>query len=241
MNDPCWGTRYFLLAKFGDIFMLMKKIFLLLSIISFSLIGCSNSNTNNAPNNGTIRVVLNMSNFSRYISSTKYEGFTGAAGYSPYEAWFELKGLLTIGIYDVTVTYTVDSTSYNFKLDASGSGKTDYFDRLVSSGITSVSGTVSYLEPNTKVDLDLSNFGRYVGYARKEGFTGAAGYSPYEAWLEFSGALSLGVYDVTVTYVVDNTSYNFKLDVSGGGKTNSFDRSLGCSISSVYGYVKYSA
>lgn len=217
----------------------MKKALLLLPIIAFSLTGCSNSDSNKSPNDGTTRVALNMSNFSRYISSTRYEGFTGPAGYSPYKAWFEFKGLLTIGIYDVTVTYMVDSTSYTFKLDASGSGKTDYFDRLVNSGITSVSGTVSYLEPNTKVDLNSSNFESYITYAKYEGFTGAAGYSPYEAWLEFKGSLSLGVYDVTVTYVVDNSSYSFKLDVSGGGKTNSFDRSLSWRVANISGFVKY--
>ncbi len=218
----------------------MKKALLILPAIAFTFGGCSNSNANSTSNNGTTKVSLNLSNFNRYISSTRYEGFTGAAGYSPYEAWFEFKGLLTIGIYDVTVTYSVDSTSYVLKLDASGSGKTDYFDRLVSSGITNVSGSVSYLEPNTKVDLDSTNFDRYISYARYEGFTGAAGYSPYEAWLEFKGSLSLGVYEVTVTYKVDNNLYSFRLDVSGGGKTNSFDRSLGCLVTNISGFVKYS-
>lgn len=218
----------------------MKKIFLLLPIVAFTFCGCSNSDSSGSTSNGTTRVSLNLSNSNRYISSTRYEGFTGATGFSPYEAWFEFKGILTIGIYDVTVTYIVDSTSYNFKLDASGSGKTDYFDRLVNSEITNISGTVTYLEPNTKVDLNSSNFESYISYAKYEGFTGAAGYSPYEAWLEFKGSLSLGVYDVTVTYVVDNSSYSFKLDVSGGGKTNSFDRSLSWRVANISGFVKYS-
>ena len=129
----------------------MKKTFLLLPLLAFSLCACPNSNKTNSEssnessiNDGTTKVDLNLSNFERYISYTKYEGFTGATGYSPYMAWLEFKGLLSIGVYDVTVTYKVGSTSYNFRLDVSGGGKTDYFDRLESCAITKVSGTVTY-------------------------------------------------------------------------------------------------
>lgn len=209
----------------------------MLPLFALSLCGCNN---NRNIESSSIKVYLNLSNFARYISSTRYEGFTGASSFSPYKAWFDFKGLLTIGIYDVTVTYSVDNASYTLKLDASGSGKTDYFDRLVDSGITNVSGTVSYLEPNTRVDLDLSNFESYISYAKYEGYTGVAGSSPYKAWLEFKGTLLLGLYDVTVTYVVYGTSYNFNLDASGSGKTDPFDRSLAYSVKNVSGFVKYS-
>ena len=103
-----------------------------------------NQPTNNNANNGVATVQMNLSNFERYISCTRYEGFTGAAGYSPYEAWLEFKGLLSIGVYDVTVTYVVGSTSYNYYLDVSGGGKTNSFDRSLTCSITNVSGTVSY-------------------------------------------------------------------------------------------------
>lgn len=218
----------------------MKKTFLLLPIFVLPLFSCGKGNTSKPSNgNGTTTISLNLSNFDRYISCTRVEGFTGVAGYSPYGAWFEFDGLLSIGIYDAVVTYAVDGTSYNFKLDASGSGKTDYFDRLVNSSVTKVSGSVSYSTPNTTIELDLSNFESYVSYARYEGFTGVAGYSPYMAWLGFKGSLTIGIYDVTITYIVDSASYNYRLDVSGGGKTNPFDRSLSCSITKVSGSVKY--
>ena len=85
-----------------------------------------------------------MSNFERYVKYTRHEGYTGAPSFSPYMAWFEFEGLIAIGIYDATVSYVVGSTSYNFKLDVSGGGKTDYFDRNESCQITIVSGTVTY-------------------------------------------------------------------------------------------------
>ena len=129
----------------------MKKAILLLPLLAFTLCACPGNNKSNdesiydsSISDGTTTVDLNLSNFERYISYTKYEGFTGAAGYSPYMAWLEFKGLLSIGVYDVTVTYKVGSTSYNFRLDVSGGGKTDYFDRLETCTITKVSGTVTY-------------------------------------------------------------------------------------------------
>ena len=148
----CGETRYFLLECFDDIlFVVMKKAIILLPLLAFSLCACpSNNKSNNESNNessindGTTTVDLNLSNFERYIRYTRYEGFTGAAGFSPYMAWFEFEGLLSIGVYDVAVTYVVGSTSYNYKLDVSGGGKTDYFDRLESCAITKVSGTVTY-------------------------------------------------------------------------------------------------
>ncbi len=127
----------------------MKKVFLLLPFLAFSLCGCTHDSKTNNPTSGSINdsittVNLDLSNFERYISYTKKEGFTGAGGFSPYEAWLEFEGLLSIGVYDVTVTYVVGDTPYNFKLDVSGGGKTDYFDRNASCEITKVSGTVSY-------------------------------------------------------------------------------------------------
>ena len=129
----------------------MKKVFLLLPLLAFSLCACpssskSNDKSNNASsiNDGTTEVNLNLSNFERYIRCTRYEGFTGPSGMSPYMAWYVFEGLLSIGVYDVTVTYMVGSTSYNYRLDVSGGGKTDYFDRMSSSKITKVSGTVTY-------------------------------------------------------------------------------------------------
>lgn len=233
----------------------MKKAFLILSVFALLFCACNGESSSSSTsatsansdttitsiskNDNTTKVDLNLSNFGRYIRCTKKEGYTGAAGYSPYEAWLEFKGLLTIGVYDVTVTYTIDSTSHDFKLDASGSGKTDYFDRNASYEITKVLGSVSYLEPNTEVDLDLSNLNTYITYTKDEGYTGAAGYSPYEAWLEFSGVLTIGVYDVTITYVINGTPHGFKLDVSGGGKTDYFDRSASYEITGVSGSVKF--
>ena len=214
----------------------MKKIVKLLPIIVISLVGCSNSNSSTSIESTII--TLNLSNFNRYISSIRYEGYTGAVGFSPYEAWFEFRGLLTIGIYDVTVTYSVDNVLYNYKLDTSGSGKTEYFDRLVSSEVTNVSGTVSYLEPNTKIELDSSNFDMYISYTRQEGFTGVADFSPYEAWFEFKGSLTTGVYEITVTYTVNDNNYSLILDVSGGGKTSTFDRSASSCVTAIYGFVK---
>ena len=145
-------TRYFLLECFDDIIIVvMKKTIILLPLLAFSLCACTfNNKSNNDSNNessindGTTTVDLNLSNFERYIRHTRHEGFTGAAGFSPYMAWFEFEGLLSIGVYDVAVTYVVGSTSYNYKLDVSGGGKTDYFNRLESCAITKVSGTVTY-------------------------------------------------------------------------------------------------
>lgn len=126
----------------------MKKALLLFPFLAFLLCGCPNNKSNNEAsqsiNDGTIIVDLNLSNYERYIKCTRYEGFTGPSRFSPYEAWFEFEGLLSIGIYDVTVTYMVGSTSYNFKLDVSGGGKTDTFDRMATCKISQVSGTVSY-------------------------------------------------------------------------------------------------
>ena len=145
-------TRYFLLGTFGDIiFAIMKKIYILLPLLAFSLCACpsnnksnNQSNSQNSVNDGITKVEINLSNFERYVKYTRHEGFTGASGFSPYMAWFEFEGLLSIGVYDTTVTYVVDSTSYNFRLDVSGGGKTDYFDRNKSCQITKVSGTVTY-------------------------------------------------------------------------------------------------
>lgn len=129
----------------------MKKTIILFPLLVFSLCACpSKSKSNNESNNGsdindgTTTIELNISNFERYIRYTRYEGFTGAAGYSPYMAWLEFEGLLSIGVYDATVTYVVGSTSYSYRLDVSGGGKTDYFDRNTSCSITKVSGTVTY-------------------------------------------------------------------------------------------------
>ena len=224
----------------------MKKVFLILPILTFVFCACNKKTSSftsfisESTNDGPVKVDLDLSNFDRYISYTKVEGYTGVAGWSPYEAWLEFKGLLTIGLYDATVTYMVGSYSYNFKLDVSGGGKTDFFDRNVDCKITKVSGTITYSKPNTKVDLDLSNFDRYISYTKVEGYTGVAGWSPYEAWLEFKGLLTIGLYDATVTYMVGSYSYNFKLDVSGGGKTDFFDRNVDCKITKVSGFVEYS-
>ena len=128
----------------------MKRALLLLPVFSFLICSCNEKTNDISPsyqpetNDGTTEVVLNLSNFERYISYTKCEGFTGAGGFSPYEAWLEFKGLLSIGIYDVSVTYVVDSKSYNINLDVSGGGKTDYFDRNADYRISSVKGTVTY-------------------------------------------------------------------------------------------------
>lgn len=127
----------------------MKFKALFIGLLSFSLIGCvpdSNSQTKAAPSDdpGVVKVDLNLSNFEKYISYSKHQGFIGPSGFSAYMAWFEFKGLLSIGVYDVVVTYRVDKSSYNLSLDISGGGKTDYFDRNVVSEITRVSGTVTY-------------------------------------------------------------------------------------------------
>lgn len=122
----------------------MKKALLILPAIAFTFGGCSNSNANSTSNNGTTKVSLNLSNFNRYISSTRYEGFTGAAGYSPYEAWLEFKGSLSLGVYEVTVTYKVDNNLYSFRLDVSGGGKTNSFDRSLGCLVTNISGFVKY-------------------------------------------------------------------------------------------------
>ena len=125
----------------------MKKAFLLISIFVFTLSACGGkgkSANSNTASGGVTTVNLTLSNFEKYVSYTKHQGYTGAAGYSPYKAWREFKGLLSIGVYDATVTYVVDDTAYHFKLDVSGGGKTDYFDRNASCTITKVSGTVSY-------------------------------------------------------------------------------------------------
>ena len=127
----------------------MKKTFLLIPFAAFFLFSCTpdtktNSSTSGSINDGTTTVNLDLSNFERYISYEKKEGYTGAGGFSPYEAWLEFKGLLSFAVYDATVTYVVGGTPYNFKLDASGGGKTDYFDRTSSCEITKVSGAVNY-------------------------------------------------------------------------------------------------
>ena len=124
---------------------------LFIGLLSISLIGCvpdpkDSTNTNNTstvdPN--VVTVNLDLSNFERYIKCTRHEGFTGVAGWSSYEAWYEFEGLLSIGVYDVTVIYYADNSSHNLKLDVSGGGKSDYFDRNLDSSITKVSGTVTY-------------------------------------------------------------------------------------------------
>ena len=135
----------------------MKKALLLLPLLALSLCGCSQNSKSktdqstadptkidSSSNDGITTITLNLSNFERYISYTKYQGFTGVAGSSPYMAWIEFKGLLSIGVYDAVVTYVVGGTSYNFGLDVSGGGKTDYFDRNESCSITNVSGTLTY-------------------------------------------------------------------------------------------------
>ena len=123
----------------------MKNHFLIPVLFTLLLCGCQpNKSSSMTSSGGTTTVDLDLSNFERYISYSKYEGYTGASGFSPYMAWLEFNGLLPIGVYDVTVTYKVDSTSYNLRLDVSGGGKTDYFDRNANYSISKVSGTVSY-------------------------------------------------------------------------------------------------
>lgn len=137
----------------------MKKEFLILPFLTFLLCSCpdsgdSNSNSlesslltetsSTSTDDGITKVELNLDNYERYISCTKHQGFIGAAGYSPYMAWLEFKGLLSIGVYDVTVTYKVGNASYDFALDVSGGGKTDPFDRNLDCKLIKVSGTVTY-------------------------------------------------------------------------------------------------
>lgn len=129
----------------------MKYKVLLIGLLSFSLVACgTDSEEDTKPNSvvsedaGITKVDLNLSNYERYIKCTRHEGFIGPAGWSAYEGWLEFEGLLSIGVYDVTVTYRVDSSTFNFKLDVSGGGKTDYFDRNATCNITNVSGTVTY-------------------------------------------------------------------------------------------------
>ena len=138
----------------------MKYKILFICLLSFLLVGCvpdfgdsskSKSSSSKTPTNegyvgdpNVVTIDLDMSNFERYISYTKHEGWTGPAGFSPYEAWLEFKGLLSIGVYDASVIYLVGDKKYNFKLDVSGGGTTNYFDRNATCKIINVSGTVTY-------------------------------------------------------------------------------------------------